>query len=449
MTLTVAADYRDDAGVWITLRESPLPVRAMLVGVLVNELGGFLQTFLVLFLTARGFSEVQAGVALGSYGAGCFVGILVGGSFSDRLGPRTATFASMAGFAGFLLAVLYLRYYPMLVIAVALTGIAGKFYRPAAASMLSELTAAHRQVMIAAVYRLAINVGTTAAPLLGTLLISVSYELLFWCDAITAVLYGVIAIITLPRQPIRPREPDAAARRATGYRALLIDRRYLLFLTATFVNCVVYIQYVSTLPLAMKDAGLAMAWYSLAISLNGFVVITSELVVTKITQRLPVRLIVTAGFVLLAVGQLMYALPWGAVVFIGGTLVWTVAEITAGPTMFSYPGRIAPAGLRGRYIASMQTMFSLGAAVGPAVGVAVYRAVGAQLWVWCALASLFGLVLALLGMHEPDAAGKPAAVAGSPPGAAMAGLPDGVPTDGNPLTAVSAEPTPATSPGKS
>ena len=92
----------------------------------------------------------------------------------------------------------------MLVAALVLTGMTGKFYRPAAAAMLSELTPAHRQVMIAAVYRLAINVGTTAAPLLGGLLISVSYELLFWCDAVTAVLYAVIAILTLPRRPADP-----------------------------------------------------------------------------------------------------------------------------------------------------------------------------------------------------------------------------------------------------
>jgi Na+/H+-translocating membrane pyrophosphatase len=87
------------------------------------------------------------------------------------------------------------------------------------------------------------------------------------------------------------------------------------------------------------------------------------------------------------------------------------------------------------------------------VGVAVYRAIGAQVWVWCALASIFGLGLALLGMHEPDAAAKPATAAtpvtAEPPGAIapMAGLPDAVPLDGNPMIAVSTETTPVTSPG--
>src|SRR4029453_6925815 len=76
---------KDAAGIWITLQQSSVPVRATLVGVFVNRLGGFLQPFLVLFLTHRGFSAVQAAVALGIFGAGCFAGVLLGGSFSDWL----------------------------------------------------------------------------------------------------------------------------------------------------------------------------------------------------------------------------------------------------------------------------------------------------------------------------------------------------------------------------
>ena len=85
---------------------------------LVNQLGGFLQTFLVLFLTHRGFSDIHAATALGCYGAGCFAGVLIGGAFSDRLGPRFATFASMTGYAALLIAVLYLRNLPLLLTTV-------------------------------------------------------------------------------------------------------------------------------------------------------------------------------------------------------------------------------------------------------------------------------------------------------------------------------------------
>ncbi|HEX4728957.1 MAG TPA: MFS transporter [Jatrophihabitans sp.] len=391
----------DEAGVWATIRQSSTPVRAMLVGVLVNQLGGFLQTFLVLFLTHQGFSDTQAATALGVYGAGCFAGVLLGGACSDRLGPGWATFASMTGYAALLLAVLYLRAFPLLLTTVCLVGLVNRFYRPAAAAMLSELTPAHQQVMIFAIYRLAANVGTTAAPLLASALIAFSYQLLFWCDAATAVIYGLIAISLLPGRPPNRRRSDPATGRQSGYRAVFADRRYLLFLLAVLLNTAVYFQYLSTLPLAMRDAGAATIWFSCAIALNGLVVICCELLLTRFTQRLPLALVVTVGFTLLGLGQLVYALPWGVWVFIAGTLIWTIAEITAGPTMAAYPGLAAPAGLRGRYIASMQTMFNLGGALAPVLGVAIYRAVGSAVWGWCAAGCAVGLALALAGMRSP------------------------------------------------
>src|SRR3954447_18279010 len=208
----------EENGIWITLRQSSVPVRAMLVGVFVNQLGGFLQIFLVLFLTHRGFSDIHAAMALGGLGAGGFVGVLVGGAFSDRLGPRLATFASMAGYAALLIGVLYLHNFPALLVTVFLVGLVGRFYRPAAAALLSELTPQHQQVMIFAVYRLAMNLGTTAAPLLASALIVVSYQLLFWCDAAAALLYGIIAIITLPARPVSARAKDRVTRKQSGYR---------------------------------------------------------------------------------------------------------------------------------------------------------------------------------------------------------------------------------------
>ena len=409
MTRATSARRADDAGIWITLRESSVPVRAMLAGVLVNRLGAFLQTFLVLFLTHRGFTEVQAGLALGCYGAGSFLGVIVGGALADRLGPRYATLASMCGTAGLLIVVLYLRSFPAVIGAVIIVGLVAQFYRPAAATLLSELTPKHQQVMIYAVYRLAINVGTTASPLIGALLIAVSYDLLFWAQAIAALLYAVIAALTLPRRPAHPTNLTADARSRLGYRTMLADRRYVLYLLALLVNSIVYIQYLSTLPLTMRDLGFATIWYSVLISLNGFIVITCELLVTKYVQRLPLRVIIVAGFSLLGGGLAMYALPFGLWIFVAGTLVWTFAEIIGGPTMMSYAGIAAPEGLRGRYISAMQTMFSLGAAIGPAIGVAVYHWIGLNVWWCCGLACAAAIAFALGGMRRTELTGPDAA----------------------------------------
>src|SRR5262245_34346180 len=89
-----AADSKS-AGVLQALREMPVGGRFSLVGAFINQLGAFVQLFLVLYLTERGFSEEQAGLALGAYAVGAIVGTLFGGSVSDRLGPRWTIVTSM------------------------------------------------------------------------------------------------------------------------------------------------------------------------------------------------------------------------------------------------------------------------------------------------------------------------------------------------------------------
>lgn len=394
------------AGIWATFWETPVAVKAILGGVFVNRVGGFLNIFLVLFLTAHGYSARQATLALGVYGAGAVAGVLLGGALADRLGARNATVLSMAGTAVLTVSLLYLPSYPVLLVAVALAGLVAQVYRPASATLLSELTADDRQVMIFAMYRFGLNLGTTAAPLLGFALYNLDrqqYYLLFWGEAVVALGYALLAQLALPARVV-PADRVAQAGPAGSYLDVLRDRRYLLYLVATFFNAAVYVQYLSTLPLDVKAAGVQIFWYTLAVSLNGFVVIAFELPLTKISQHWPLRVTVGAAFALVGVGVAVYGLPMGPAVILLGTLVWTSAEVIGGPAVFAYPAIVAPSHLKGRYIGSFQFAFGLGSAVGPVAGGVLYVAVGHRVWPLLALGSL---VAAVCGV---------AAVAGRRPG---------------------------------
>lgn len=413
------------AGILLTLRESPVGVKALLAGVFVNRLGSFVQIFLVVFMTKHGFTNFQAGTALSIYGVGGFVGILIGGTLAARLGARGATVLSMTGTAVLVLGVLYVRYFPALLVIVLLVSAVGTLYRPASAALLSELSLPERKLMVFAIYRLALNLGTTAAPLIGVALIKFSYGLLFWGEALTALAYAGIAIVALPPR-VKPQssaaEPEADTRAIGGYIAVLADWRFGLFLLALLVNSVVYIQYVAVLPLAVATAGQKVSLYGALVALNGLIVITCELLMTKLTQNLPSRAVAMAGFALLGVGMALYAAPLGAAIFVIGTLVWSLAEIVAGPTMFAYPAIIGPERLRPRYIASGQLVFNFGLAVGPAVGVAIWNSIGRSFWVVCGLACLAGFAASWVGVRssaaagqtEPDAADTDPAAAGNP-----------------------------------
>jgi MFS family permease len=415
-----AADERTSAeeatpgslGVLATWRQTSTQARALLAGVFVSRLAGFLQIFLVLFLTHRGFSASQAGLALGMYGVGAVLGSFAGGWLSDRLSPRSATLISMVGSAALIVSILYLKVYILILLAVLLVSTVGQLYRPAAQAMLTELTPPGQLVMVTAMYRLALNLGTTVTPLIGVALVSISYDLLFWAEAVAALTYGLIALKALPGRA-QPTESsaDAAPDARAGYRAVLADWRYLFYLAAVLFVTVVYCQYTAVLPLAIVHEGLSLWWYSAVVSLNAVIVATCEVPATKYVQNWPLRLTALAGFGLVAIGYGIYAIALVPALLILGTLIWTACEIIGAPTTFAYPGMVAPAHLRGRYAGAMLSIFGLGNAIGPIVGVALWAHVGQQFWLWAAGVGVLSAVCARIGMRDPRelAAAKAAA----------------------------------------
>jgi MFS family permease len=392
-------------GILATWRQAPRPVKAVIAGILVNRFGGFLQIFLVLYLTQRGFGTVRAGTALGALGAGAVLGTLGGGWLAARVGCRLAVAASMSATAVCTVAVLYVPGYPALLAVVFGVGSASQLYRPAAAEVVSRFTAPERQVLVFAMYRLATNLGSTAAPLLGAALVAISYSALFWVEALAAL--GVVAIgLSLPRdRPLADEAgPVVAERPAANYRALLADRRFLVFLLAILGFATVYNQYLATLPLTVRDAGLPTAVYSVCVAVNAAVVILLELVVTRWVQRWPARLAAAAGILLVGAGLSAYALPLGVAGLVVATLVRSLGEVVGSPTLTAYPAGAGPVALRSRYLGAAQAMFGLGAALGPPLGVAIWAVAGDRFWLLCGLVALLAAAAGwhAIGGSAPD-----------------------------------------------
>ena len=383
--------------VFRTLREAPLGVKAILAGVFVNRLSGFMNIFLVLFLTSRGYSPAEASLALGVYGAGALLGVFLGGSLAERLGARNATVLSMTGTAVLTATLLYLPSYPLLLLASALASVCAQLYRPASAALLSELVPAGRQIMIFAMHRFGLNLGAMAAPLLGFALYSHGYALLFWGEALVALGYAVLAWVALPARTVHVEHESRG-----GYGIMLRDKRFVGYLVAAVLHTAVYAQYLSTLPLDVTAAGVATFWYTLAVSLNGFIVIAFELVLTRMTQSWPLRLTVGLAFALLGAGVALYGLPLTPAVILIGTVVWSLGEIIGGPAIFAYPAIAAPPGQKGRYIAGFQFCFGLGSALGPMVGGLLFIQFGHLAWPLLALGSAVATAIALTVVSSPS-----------------------------------------------
>lgn len=400
-----------------TFRDSPVAVKTILLGVFINRLGGFLNIFLVLYLTARGYPAAQAALGLGGYGAGALIGVLIGGVLAGRLGARNATVISMVSTCVLTAALLYLPSYPLLLATAVLVGLGGQLYRPAAVTLLSELTSDHSQIMIYAMHRFCLNVGAMAAPLIGYALFEAGgrqYYLLFWTEALAAACYAVLAYVALParsaasRAAGRPSAARPAVAKDRHYPAVLRDRRYLIYLVAMLIHTAVYAQYLSTLPLDVQAAGIPTLWYTVAIALNGLIVIAFELPLTKITQRWPFTVTIGLGCALEGLGVACYGLPIGPAVILGGTLIWSVGEIIGGPAIFAYAAVVAPRQHKSGYIGSCQFVFASGTAAGPAIGGLLFSRLGHHVWPVLSIGSLIATVLVLIAVRNTAKSAAPA-----------------------------------------
>jgi hypothetical protein len=270
--------------------------------------------------------------------------------------------------------------------------------------------------MVFAIYTTMLNLGGTAGPLVAVWLSTISWNLVFYFDAASALTYGAIAAAFLPRnhQVAKPGADGAdgadesATSRKAGYLTLLRDHKYLAYLALMLANGLVHVQFFAVLPLMLQKAGYATWAYGGASAMAAFVVISTELLVTKTTQKWPAWAAVISGWLLLVIGRGMFGLPGGVTIVLAGALLAAVGQVIGGPAAFAYPAKVAKAGATGRYIGSAHAMFGLGYAIGPPAGILLWTHIGNAFW---GIVFAFGLVMALAGiwgMRPAGLHGRPA-----------------------------------------
>ena len=390
------------AGVFATLRATPTSVRYLLTGVLINQMGAFVQTFLVLYLTVHGLSVRQAGIAVTVYSTGAVFGALLGAELTHRIGPRTTIACVMTTLALIIGCIPWLSrpaLFGALLVALAAGGLATQCYRPAAAVMLSELMPAEHRVMAFSMMRIALNIGAALSPLIAAGLILVNWNVLFWLDAATALAYAVLAYTLLPGISAAPEEPEVAEDKRSAYLVLLRDGKYLLFLASVLLGSIIYVQYSVTLPLKIRSEGHPMAVYSAVLTMASLILILSELKITTYVRRWQPYVAGGIGSAVVGIGLAGYGLGSSVAVLVLATIVFVFGVMISGPSMFAHPATF-PASVKARYIGAHQATFGLGMALGPALGVFAWEGLGNMIWLVCAVVGLVAGLCALVGMRQ-------------------------------------------------
>ncbi|HEY5836770.1 MDR family MFS transporter [Streptomyces sp.] len=388
----------------------PRPAWVICIGMFVNKFGNFLNVFLMLYLTAEGYSTFLAGLALGAIGLGSFFGNAVGGTLADKVGRRWAIVLSMFGTAGFTLIVPVLPDIYSTIAVCLVIGFFGQLYRPAGGAILVDTVDEGERIAAFGLLRLAINLGMSVGPLVGGILSNVSYTYLFVGNAVTSFLFGLLVLVLLPETLPQPHEDgeDGAAAKVPdrGYRDVFADPAMRLYILSMIAATYVYTQTTATLPLQVRDSGLSATFYGLLLGINAFVIVLVELPLVKYTESRDFRRVIALGLALLAVGVGASGLAADKAMLIVTVLLWTFGEMIYTPVATSLPGLFSPPHLRGRYQATEGIAITVAQTGGPALGGFLYGHSAGLHWGSCVVLALVGagLILAIKQRGNSDTA---------------------------------------------
>lgn len=402
------------------LRFLPRPVWFLFFGVFLNKFGSFVVPFLALYMTRQGCSTLEAGIAIGAYGAGHLLASFLGGYLADVLGRKPTIILSMLAAALSMLLLSQARGFETIVLLTALAGLSSELYRPASSALLTDLVPPEHRVTAFATYRLAFNAGWAFGPATAGFLAKYSFFWLFVGDAATSLLFCIVAWFTLPEGLRRKHTENGWG---DAWHAISTDLKFLQILASSVVIALVFFQIASTYCLHLTQLGFSPAVYGLLISLNGAVVVLFELPLTLVTSRFPAPKVIATGHLLIGFGFAANAFATSIAGLIPPMLILTIGEMISMPVGAAYIANLAPPHLRGRYMGCYGLTWASALAVGPALGMSLLGSGAATLW--CGSAIL-GVIAALIILPTPSRTASSSAdrSAPTPTGASLPPSPD-------------------------
>ncbi|MFF5183701.1 MDR family MFS transporter [Streptomyces sp. NPDC000345] len=378
---------------------------------LVNRLGGFVATFMALYLTLdRGYSASYAGLVASLHGLGGVVSSLGGGVMADRIGRRPTLLLAQTATA-VSVAVLGFVSDPLAIAGVAfLVGAASNASRPAVQAMMADIVRPEDRVRAFSLNYWAINLGFAVSSMAAGFIAEFSYRAGFLIEAGMTLVCAVVVFLKLPES--RPeRGAKAVAEDSVGLGTVLRDTRFMSVVGLSFLVALVFQQGSVGLPVAMGAAGFTPAEYGMAIAVNGVLIVALQIPVTRfIEHRDPRRLLVISS-VLAGYGFGLTAFAGSVGVFALTVCVWTLAEIVSAPTQTGLVVRLSPAHGRGRYQGMYTLAWAVAALVAPVMSGFVIDRYGAE-WLWgmCAVVGTvagagYGVLMRRLPAGEPVADG--------------------------------------------
>ena len=399
--------------------EYPPPFWTLVIATFIDRIGGaLLFPFFALYITKKfsvGMTEV--GILFAIFAGSSFIGSMIGGALSDRLGRKGVLIFSLIATSVSAIAMGLVESMQAFFLLGAVVGILTDVGSPAHQAIVADLLPEEKRAQGYGIIRVAFNISVAIGPAIGGFLATRSYLLLFIADAIISLITAAIVFFALPET--KPATAPGAAQESVagsfrGYFLVLKDRIFILFLGACILMALVYMNMNTTLGVYLRDAHAIPEYgYGFILSLNAIMVVFLQFPITRRITGYPPMLIMTLGTFLYAVGFGMYGFVSAYGLFLLAMVIITFGEMLVVPVSQAVVANLASEDMRGRYMAVFGISWGLPFAIGPYLaGLILDRADPRLLWYAAGMVGLLGAAGFLLLHYQvrpkPAAQAEPA-----------------------------------------
>jgi MFS family permease len=368
--------------------------RRIIFGICLNAIGGgmTLSLLLVYLHDMRGFTNTFGGLLL-AYGS--IVSILAStpmGALVDRIGPKKVMIGGLLlnSAAAFSLSQVHTHF--QAIITITFLNIAGQAIWPSQSVILTRVTPERDRPKIFGFNFMLLNLGLGMGGLLSSLIIQrgdlLSFQIMYWVDASTFLLYLLI-VLSLRGENVNRYIPKANEPKTGSYKDLFeIKPLMLLGIAGIILFTFGYGTIQAGIPVfATQFLGLSPKWLGIIFGVNTISIVLFQPLVMRILEKF------SKYVALISIG-LVWALSW---IFVGvapylpliasgialslSQFVFAIGEMIQAPTIPTLANELAPEHIRGRANAWMSLQWSVSGVLGPAITGLMLGADLATAWV--------------------------------------------------------------------
>ncbi len=341
----------------IAYKGYPNAFKVLVLASFIDMLGGFLlYPFFALYITQRfGVDMIIVGLLFTVFSAGNIIGSMVGGALADKYGRRVMIIVGLIiSGTGSILMGLVDDLNVFFILAASL-GLVGNIGGPARQAMVADLLPKEKQAEGFGIMRIFMNLAATAGPLLGGFLATQSYMWLFLSDAVSSFITAIIVFVVIPEtKPEKPEDKpeESVISTIVGYKEVLKDGVFMLFLFVSAIMVMVYMQMNSTLSVFLWEVHkFPLQSFGLLLSMNALMVVVLQFWITKRISKYAPMKVMAIGALFYVVGFGMYGFISAVFLFFIAMIIITIGEMIVTPIQQTAVASFAPEDKRGRYMA--------------------------------------------------------------------------------------------------